>query len=315
MGLPELPAPQAGAIHVHVNEETLGPMSRLALKAKVDSGEVGGTDTFWFAGMADWAEIAQFPDLIDVDEPDMPTDVPAPGSDAAEELAKVVEEVKSETPDAPEAEAPKTEAPAAAGGAPGYGADGKADTPEEDDALDEVFGGLVKESWAYHEEHAFAGHIDEVFIGAIITACLDGGWSLIDLTSNGSHHYLRFEEMETHSRAIVRFTHLTPGLATAKILGQRASVVVGYGEKMKSFTAVWKALKAEYKSGLIQGDAPGTISVDGDMDSQYVYCQVPLYLNIDDYVARDYAVDHVRLTRHFDATLNALRKYLRGRFH
>lgn len=291
MGLPELPAPDQGAIHVHVNDETIGPMSRIALKAKLDAGQVSQSDTFWFNGMADWAEIAQFPSLVDV---------------------------KAEDTFVPEADAPTMEgAPAvsqAAGGAPGYGADGKADSPEEDDALDLVFGELVKESWKYHEAHAFAGHIDEVFIGAIITACLDGGWSLIDLTSNGSHHYCRFEEMETHSRAIVRFTHLTPGLATAKILGQRASVVVGYGERMKSFGAVWKAIKAEYKSGLIQGDAPGTISVDGDMDSQYVYCQVPLYLKIDEYVGNDYAIDHVKLTRHFDATLNALRKYLRGRF-
>ncbi len=299
MGLPALPGPDDAVVHVHSNEETIGPMSRRALKAKLDAGEVAQDDTFWFDGMADWAEIAQFPDLVAVDVAD-----PAP--EAAEE--------EDDEPDAATEEAPAETKAATSDGAPGYGADGKADTPEEDDALDLVFGSLVKASWDYHGDHRFASHIDEVFLGAIITACLDGGWCLIDLTSDGTHHYLRFEEMENHTRAIVRFTHLTPALATAKVLGQRASVIVGYGEKVKNFSVVWKALKAEYKSGLLQGSMPGTISVDGDMNAQYVYCQVPLFLSIDDYVSRDYSVDHVKLTNHFDATLNALRKYLRGRF-
>ncbi len=274
MGLPDLPAPDTRAIHVHAGDETVGPMTRRELKAKLDAGDFADTDTFWFDGMEGWAEIGRYPALLDLPEPEA--------------------------------------APPAA--ASGRGADGRAETPEEDDALDAVFGDLVRQSWKYHEDHAFASHIDEVFLGAVITACLDGGWSLIDLNSDGTHHYLRFEEMEGHSRAIVRLTHLTPGLATAKVLGQRASVVVGYGERVKNFATVWKALKAEYKSGLLSGDTPGTISVDGDMNSQYVYCQVPLYLKIDDYVSRDYAVDHATLTRHFDAALHALRKYLRGRF-
>jgi hypothetical protein len=46
-------------------------------------------------------------------------------------------------------------------------------------ALDLVFGSLVKARWDYQGEHAFASHIDEVFLGAVITACLDGGWSSI----------------------------------------------------------------------------------------------------------------------------------------
>ena len=184
----------------------------------------------------------------------------------------------------------------------------------EDDRLDGIFGALVKASWNYHAEHAFASHIDEVFLGAIITGTLDTGSQLIDLTSDGSHHYLRFEHPGDHSRVIVRFTHLTPGLATAKVLGQKASVVIGYGERLKDFSKVWQALKAEYKSGLLGGNEPGTISVDGDMQSQYVYCQVPLYLTIDDYVQRSYEIDTVRLRDHLDATIHALRKYLRGRF-
>ncbi len=192
------------------------------------------------------------------------------------------------------------------------------DTPApasaEDDRLDGVFSKLVEASWDYQEDHVFAGHIDEVFVGAIITSTLDNGYSLIDLTSDGQHHYLRFERLGEGDRIIVRFTHLTPDLATAKVLGQRASVVVGYGEKVKNFTSVWKALKAEYKSGFLTGDTPGTISVDGDMKSQYVYVQVPLFLCLDDYVSRAYDIDYPRLQEHLGSSVHALRKYLRGRF-
>lgn len=184
----------------------------------------------------------------------------------------------------------------------------------EDDRLDGVFGSLVKKSWEYHADHAFAGHIDEVFLGAIITSTLDTGCNLIDITSDGTHHYLRFEHASDQSRVIVRFTHLTPGLATARVLGQKADMVVGYGERVQNFSKVWSAIKAEYKSGLLNSNEPGTISVDGDMSSQYVYCQVPLYLTIDDYVKRSYHVDTALLREHLDGTLHALRKYLRGRF-
>lgn len=185
----------------------------------------------------------------------------------------------------------------------------------EDDRLDGIFSSLVKKSWEYHADHAFASHIDEVFLGAIITSTLDTGANLIDITSDGTHHYLRFEDATDNSRVIVRFTHLTPGLATAKVLGQKADMVVGYGERVKNFGKVWSAIKAEYKSGLLNSNEPGTISVDGDMNSQYVYCQVPLYLTIDDYVKRSYHVDTDLLREHLDGTLHALRKYLRGRFY
>ncbi|MCO4747433.1 MAG: DUF4339 domain-containing protein [Proteobacteria bacterium] len=184
----------------------------------------------------------------------------------------------------------------------------------EDDRLDGVFSNLVHASWDYHSDHKFASHIDEVFLGAIITGYLDNGWSLIDINSDGTHHYLRFEDMKDHSRSIVRFTHLTPDLALSEVLGHRASVVVGYGERLKNFSKVWSAIKSEYKSGFLAGDTPGTISVDGDISSQYVYCQVPLFLKIDDYVSRAYEVDYKKLDNDLDACTHALRKYLRARF-
>lgn len=184
----------------------------------------------------------------------------------------------------------------------------------DDDHQDRLFTELVKQSWDYLEEHEFAGHIDEVFLGAVITGTLDTGYSLIDLNSSGSHHYLRFQDLDDHSRIIVRATHLTGSLAVSKVLGQRASIVIGYGEKVASIGKVMAAVRAEMKSNFLKNPDPGTITVDGDMASGYVYCQVDMYWNIDDYVAPDYRVDHARLAAHIGATTHALRKYLRGRF-
>jgi len=186
---------------------------------------------------------------------------------------------------------------------------------QADDEQDRIFGELVKDSWAYFREHELAGHIDEVLVGAIITSALDNGYSLIDLNSDGTHHYLRLEQIQgDHSRLVFQLAHLTPGLVAAKVLGQRMSVVVGYGERMADFGRIWQALKAEFKSGYVQNPEPGTITVDGDVASGYVYVQVDLYLDVKNYVGEAYAIDYQRLNRDVGATMNALKKYLRGRF-
>jgi hypothetical protein len=184
----------------------------------------------------------------------------------------------------------------------------------DDDFQDRVFGDLVRQSWAYLGDHRFASHVDEIFVGAVITSTLDTGYSLIDLTSDGTHHYLRFENLGDRTRIIVRLTHLTASLAVSKILGQRMSAIIGYGERVGNIGKIWSALKAEMKSSYIQDAEPGTITVDGDVASGYVYCQVDLYLDIDDYVSRDYTIDYDRLSTHIGAVTHALRRYLRGRF-
>jgi hypothetical protein len=184
-----------------------------------------------------------------------------------------------------------------------------------DDQMDAIFSELVKESWAYYREHELAGHIDEVLVGALITTALDSGHSLIDLNSDGTNHYLRFENIQgDQSRVVFQLQHLTPGLTAARVLGQRVSVVVGYGERMPDFGKVWQALKAEFKSGFVQNPEPGTITVDGDASSGYVYVQVDLYLDVKHYVGEGYAINYPRLNRDVGATINALRKYLKGRF-
>lgn len=184
----------------------------------------------------------------------------------------------------------------------------------EDDRLDRVFGALVQASWDWHDDHAFATHVDEVFLGAVITSTLDTGYSLIDITSDGTHHYLRFEDLSDKSRVIFRLTHLTGSYSTAKVLGHKASVVVGYGERTSNITKVMSAVQAEYKSGFIQNAEPGTITVDGDLGSGYVYVQIDLTWTIDHYVTRAYHIDYAKLSGHIQACTHALRKYLRGRF-
>jgi hypothetical protein len=50
------------------------------------------------------------------------------------------------------------------------------------------------------------------------------------------------------------------------------------------------------------------------MNSGYVYVQVDLYLDVKNYVGDAYAINAPRLNRDVGATINALRKYLKGRF-
>jgi hypothetical protein len=185
---------------------------------------------------------------------------------------------------------------------------------EQDEQLDAIFGELIEESWEYLREHELASQIDEVFLGAVITGAVDGGYSLIDLTSDGTHHFLRFENLNDSSRLVFRLKHLTGDVVTAKVVGQRASVVIGYGEKAANIGQIMSALKAEFKSGFIVNPEPGTITVDGDLTSGYVYCQVDMFWKIDDYITGEYIVSTEKLMLHITACRHALRKYLRGRF-
>lgn len=265
MGLPRVPRPDEVAIFVHAKSGQVGPLSRRAIRERVDAGELAVSDHLWMEGMAAWEKMSTIEGFFD-------------GLDQ-QPLTSPRREGES-----------------------------------EEDYQERVFGGLVQGSWDYLSEHSFASHIDEVFLGAVITSTLDTGYSLIDLRSDGSHHFLRFENLEDHSRILFRLTHLTPSLAIAKVLGQRASAIVGYGEKVGNISKIMNAIRAEVKSGYIDNADPGTITVDGDINTGYVTCQVDLFLKIDDYVAPDYTIDHASLSAHIAACKHALRKYLRGRF-
>lgn len=185
--------------------------------------------------------------------------------------------------------------------------------PKTDDESDKVFGALIKESWRYYHAHAAAGVIDDVFIGLIIAGTLDNGWSLIDLNSDGSNHYLRFENFKDQSRVYYQVRHLTPTVESAKTLGNRVGIVVGYGERTNDFGRIWSAIKQEYRSGLLASAEPGTITFDADMNTGYIYVQVDMFWRIDDYVLDGFKTDPKRLDRDLDATMHSLRRYLRGR--
>jgi hypothetical protein len=186
----------------------------------------------------------------------------------------------------------------------------------QDDYLDGLFIAQVKRSWERHQRRQRATEVDEVLVGGVITACLDSGYQLIDLNSNGTHHHLRFEQLEDGARVIFQLEHMAESLLTASVLGHEAQVVIGYGERVRDFGRVWKAIKQEIKGGYITRAEPGILTIDGDLSSQYIYVQVSLLWDIQDYLKPEdvYRVNYPRLTQDVGASLHALRKYLRGRF-
>ncbi len=199
------------------------------------------------------------------------------------------------------------------GGAPAGGQQVARAAASTDDELDRQFGELIQGSWDYFNANLFAHQVDEAFVGAVITSTLDQGYSLIDLTSDGTNHYLRFQQMVEHKRMIYQLQHLARTPAEAKVLGHVASVTIGYGERVHNLGRIWGAVKAEYKSGYIQSAEPGTITIDADLESGYIYAQIDLYWNITDYIDDHYQTDYAKLSKHVGATIHALRKYLHGR--
>lgn len=187
-----------------------------------------------------------------------------------------------------------------------------ATVPTADDH-ERIFGSLLKESWRYHNQQFSASVVDDVFIGLLIACTLDNGWSLIDMTSDGSNHYLRFENFKDQSRVYYQVRHMTHSLAEQKAVGNRVAIVVGYGERTNDFARLWSTLKQELRSGYIQSPEPGTITFDADMGAGYIYVQVDMFWKMEDYVGEGFHTDGRRLDRDVDACTHALRKYLRGR--
>jgi len=112
---------------------------------------------------------------------------------------------------------------------------------------------------------------------------LDNGYKLIDLTSDGTNHYLRFEMIEDGSRVIFQLQHRAGSLMVSKVIGQEAAVTIGYGERVKNMSKIMGAIKQEMKGGYITQAEPGIISIDADISSQYVYAQGGLLWDITHY--------------------------------
>ena len=236
---------------------------------------------------------------------------------------------------------PSAPSPAAATGAP-LSASQALMSGLSDQELDDEFIGLVGRSWELYKETEFATSIDEATLGGVITALVDCGFVLIDLETAGAmlgvvadpavtatattgatnvgstptaaHHQLRFEEPETKARVTVALEHLTPDVASAKMIGHRASAIIGYGERVKEFNKVGQAVRQEMQSNFVLSPEPGTVTFDADLSSGYVYANIDLLLELDRYVAEDLAVDHDLLRRHLASVVYTMKTFIQSRF-
>jgi len=261
-------------------EGQAGPMSAEDLLAAVAEGRYPRNVPVWWPDAPDWVPLDTHPELSLRLEQAAPA--PPPG-----------------TAEMPVPAAMPAPAPAREG--------------VSDDELDRGFAALVKESWKHHNLVQDTTRVDDVLLGALITAGLDNGHVLIDLTSDGTNHFLRFEDPADRSRLTMAITHLTRSVTQARTIGQRASLVVGYGEPIKSFGKVLSAMRQEAKSGYLKRAEPGIVSFDADSASQYLYAQVDLYLDLDKYIDAELTPDYHALDRDVAATMHALRKFLHGR--
>ncbi len=203
-----------------------------------------------------------------------------------------------------------------------------------DQELDDEFIGLVGRSWEMYKETEFASSIDEATLGGVITALVDCGFVLIDLETAGAGyssptttdtgvdaattlsagHQLRFEEPETQARVTVALQHLTPDVASAKVVGHRATGVIGYGQRVEEFQKVGQAIRQEVQSSMIVSPEPGTVSFDADLSSGYVYAQIDLLLELERYVSEDLSVDHDLLRRHLASVVYTMKTFVQTRF-
>ncbi|HSH01913.1 MAG TPA: hypothetical protein VLL52_05285 [Anaerolineae bacterium] len=184
---------------------------------------------------------------------------------------------------------------------------------EQDEKLENIFVSLVKRSWQYHEESLRNRRLDDLLVGAVIASNVRRGYSLIDLNSDGRNHFLRFEDLATQKRLVFQLRNLSEDLVTAKTLGQRAEVTIGYGEQVANFGKVWEAFKAEVKGVLADQGEPGAVRFDADMVAGYVYAQILLILDLEPYLGKGYQVNYKLLEHHLGAVTHSLAKYLHGR--
>lgn len=269
-------APDNG-LYVAVGDKSTGPHTKQQLSAMRAEGKINAEALFWFDGLPQWTRIADHPIWRQI------------AGSAAAPAAPVAAPVA-----APASSASSGRAPTA-------------------DDHERIFGDMLKESWRYHNAHFAASVTDDVFIGLLISCTLDNGWSLIDMNSDGSNHFLRFENFKDQSRVYYQVRHMTHGLTEQKTLGNRVGIIVGYGERTNDFARMWSTLKQELKSGYLQSPEPGTITFDADMTAGYIYVQVDMFWKMEDYIGEGFTTDPKRLDRDVDACMHTLRKYLRGR--
>ena len=282
-----LPGPAEVVFYAVTSDGQVGPMSSDQLLGQVAAGRYPEDVPVWWPDAPDWTPLTAQPEMV-------------------ARLAALRAPQAAPPPPPPPPPAPEPEAPPA----PQVDA---VPRPESDEELDAIFAGMVRESWRFHHLVDDTARVDEVLLGALITATVDTGQVLIDLTSDGTNHFVRFEDPADRSRLTLAITHLTRTVTQAKTMGQRASVVIGYGEPIKSFGKVLNAIRQEAKSGYVGRAEPGVVTFDADSESQYLYAQVDLYLALDEYIDAALQPDYGKLSSHVAAATHALRKFLHGR--
>lgn len=280
-----MPQPSDTVLWLDAQSQQVGPEPLETVVQRVRAAQIPPNTLVWWQGSQGWTPLNEVPG---VDLPATPPPVPA-GTDAV---------------------------PAAASQALMSGM--------TDQELDDTFIELVDRSWSMYKETEFATSIDEAMLGGVITALVDCGFVLIDLTSAanaapmvpgiGRAHVLRFEEPPTHARVTVEIEHLTPDPAVAKMIGHRAAAVIGYGERVPNFTKVGQALRQEVQSSFIASPEPGTVTFDADLSSGYVYAQIDLLMEIDRYVNEGLEVDHDLLRRHLASVIYTMKTFIDTRF-
>ncbi len=295
-----------------------GPVPADQVVSRIQAGELPASTMLWWPEAPGWTPADQVPGLADH------LAAAASASTAAEAPA----------PAGPDPAAPATGAPAPGGpdpaAAPSAGPSGDAGAqpgPEpdgghatdalmaglSDQELDDEFIALVDRSWEMFKETEKASTIDEAIVAGIVTALVDSGFVLIDITT-GVQHALRFEVPTTGARVTIDLQHLTADLASAKTIGHRAELVVGYGERLGNAGQIGQALRGEVASSFVATPEPGTVSFDADISSGYVYARIELYLEPERYIDDSLAVDHDLLRRHIAALVHTMRTFVHTRF-
>ncbi|MFI0433427.1 MAG: DUF4339 domain-containing protein [Candidatus Nanopelagicales bacterium] len=300
-----MPSPQELIYWVDAQQAQQGPEPFEALLKRAAAGQVGLSTPVWWNGQDGWIALGEIEGVT----------LPLPPRGAV--------------PPAAAAGTGSSAKPAQPGAAPNASAALMSGMADQE--LDDEFMALVSRSWELYKETEFAMAIDEAMLGGVITAMVDCGFVLIDLntaspwavastatevgsTATVGHHQLRFEEPTTHARVAVSLEHLTPDPATAKVMGHRASAIIGYGERVPNFNQVGQAVRQEVQSSFIASPEPGTVTFDADMSSGYVYAQIDLLLELERYVDSQLAVDHELLRRHLASVVYTMQTFIETRF-
>lgn len=170
-----------------------------------------------------------------------------------------------------------------------------------------TFEQLIKDSWKLAEEEHSATYIDEVFIGGLVSTMLESGHALFDVSSTGNYHNMMFEHLDSQDRVIIQIRHDSNALAEAKTLGHRMQFTCGYGMRAKK---MGKLISSSWRESL--SDSLGDIgSIMYDVQGNYLFASMPLYIKADDYVDLDTLVpDFDKIAGDISAITEKLKEFV-----